>query len=161
MELADSWMPVIAERLAAGQKVRYLGFRGSSMLPMLRQGEDSVELSPLPEKLKKYDLPVYRRADGEYIMHRVVAVRKTCYICLGDNTYQPERVDPGQLVGLVSAFQRGGKRIQTDDFWYGVYCRVWLLLYPIRKLLQLLKGAVYRSAKWIKGRNLRNRQKRK
>ena len=150
MELEDSWMPVIAERLAAGQKVRYLGFRGVSMLPMLRQGKDAVELSPLPEKLKKYDLPVYRRPDGKYVMHRVVAVRKTHYICLGDNTYQPERVYPGQLIGLVSAFRRGGKRIQTDGFRYGLYCRVWLLLYPIRKLLQLLKLAIHRWVKHLK-----------
>ena len=28
---------------------------GVSMLPMLRQGLDQVVLSPLPEKLKKYD----------------------------------------------------------------------------------------------------------
>ena len=45
-------MPLVRERLAAGQRVRYLPFRGISMLPMLRQGVDTVELSPLPEKLK-------------------------------------------------------------------------------------------------------------
>ena len=52
----EELMPLIKERLASGGKVRYLPFRGVSMLPMLRQGKDSVELSPLPPKLKKYDL---------------------------------------------------------------------------------------------------------
>ena len=56
----DVLMPLLRERLAAGQTVRYLPFRGISMLPMLRQGKDSVELAPLPEKLKKYDLPLYQ-----------------------------------------------------------------------------------------------------
>ena len=56
--LEEELMPLIRERLAAGQKVRYLPFRGVSMLPMLRQGIDTVELAPLPEKLQKYDLPV-------------------------------------------------------------------------------------------------------
>ena len=48
----DSLMPLIQERLAAGQTVRFSPM-GISMLPMLRQGKDKVELAPLPEKLKK------------------------------------------------------------------------------------------------------------
>ena len=74
-------MPLIRERLAAGQRVRYLPFRGVSMLPMLRQGIDTVEIAPLPEKLKKYDLPVYQYPSGKYVMHRVVEVKDDCYIC--------------------------------------------------------------------------------
>ena len=58
----EELIPFLRERLAAGQKVRYLPFRGVSMMPMLRQGKDSVELAPLPEKLKKYDLPVKSRS---------------------------------------------------------------------------------------------------
>ena len=50
----EELLPLVYERLEAGFKVRYLSFRGVSMLPMLRQGKDSVELAPLPEKLKKY-----------------------------------------------------------------------------------------------------------
>ena len=52
----EELMDLVRERTAAGQSVRYLPFRGVSMLPMLRQGRDAVEVSPLPEKLKKYDL---------------------------------------------------------------------------------------------------------
>ena len=59
----DDLMPLIRERLDAGQRVKFSP-RGVSMLPMLRQGIDTVTLSPLPEKLKKYDLPLYRRTDG-------------------------------------------------------------------------------------------------
>ena len=61
---ADALMPLILERLAAGQNVKNLSFRGVSMLPMLRQGKDSVELAPLPGRLRKYDLPIYRNAAG-------------------------------------------------------------------------------------------------
>ena len=59
----DNLMPLFHERLAAGQKIKF-NPRGISMLPMLRQGIDSVTLSPLPDKLKKYDLPLYQRDDG-------------------------------------------------------------------------------------------------
>ncbi len=133
-------MAFVAERLAAGQKVRYLGFRGVSMMPMLRQGKDSVELSPLPPKLNKYDLPIYRRADGQYVMHRVVAVKPDHYICLGDNTLTLEHIYPEQMIGVVSAFKRGDRRIETNAPGYRVYCRLWRLTYPFRKLICRLKG---------------------
>lgn len=132
-------MAFVAERLAAGQKVRYLRFHGISMLPMLRQGKDSVELSPLPPKLKKYDLPVYRRADGQYVMHRVVAVKADHYICLGDNTLAFEHIYPEQMIGVVSAFKRGDRRIEADAAAYRMYCRLWRLTHPVRKLIFLLK----------------------
>ncbi len=143
----DVWMSLIAERLAAGETVRELKFRGVSMLPMLRQGKDSVELSPLPEKLKKYDLPVYRREDGKYVMHRVVAVKEGYYLCLGDNTVAFETVRPEQMVGVVSAFYRGDKRIETDDPGYQRYCRIWRLTRPWRKLWLWTKRTIKRILK--------------
>lgn len=134
-----SCMAFISERLAAGQKVRYLGFRGVSMLPMLRQGKDSVELSPLPTKLEKYDLPVYRRTDGQYVMHRVIAVKADHYICLGDNTLRFEHIYPEQMIGVVSAFKRGSRRIEVSNPAYRIYCRLWRLTHPVRKLLHYLR----------------------
>lgn len=127
-------MPLIRERLAAGQRVRYLPFRGVSMLPMLRQGIDSVELAPLPVRLKKYDLPVYQYPSGKYVMHRVVAVKEDHYLCLGDNTYQYEHITHKQMLGVVSAFKRGQKRIEVDSLGYRIYSRLWVALYPLRKL---------------------------
>ena len=140
-------LPLIRERLAAGQKVRYLPFRGVSMLPMLRQGLDAVELAPLPEKLKKYDLPVYRYPSGKIVMHRVVAVKDDCYICLGDNTYSHETIYPEQMIALVSAFKRGQKRIEVDAWYYRLYSRVWCAIYPVRKLFVRGKGWLRRHLK--------------
>ena len=135
-------MPLIAERLAAGKKVRYLPFRGVSMLPMLRQGKDSVELSPLPERLKKYDLPVYRREDGQFVMHRVVDVKDDHYVCLGDNTLAFEHIYPEQMIGVVSAFKRGDKRIEVAAPGYQLYCRVWRLTHPVRVRIYRMKCVV-------------------
>ena len=126
-------MPLLRERLAAGQTVRYLPFRGISMLPMLRQGKDSVELAPLPEKLKKYDLPLYQYPSGKYVMHRVVDVTDTHYICLGDNLTDRETICPEQMIAVVSAFRRGEKRISVEDPRYRLYCRIWVALFPLRK----------------------------
>lgn len=140
--LGEELMPLVKERLAAGQTIRYFPFRGLSMLPMLRQGKDVVELSPLPPKLKKYDLPVYQYPSGKYVMHRVVEVKEDHYICLGDNTYEYETITPDQMIGLVSAFKRGEKRIEVDDPAYWLYCRVWCASFPARKALRRFKQRV-------------------
>ena len=77
----DDMMPTIRQTLAQGKNVTFTP-GGVSMLPMLRPNRDSVTLSPLPRQLKKYDLPLYRRNNGRYVLHRVVKVGKT-YTCMG------------------------------------------------------------------------------
>ena len=145
--LGDELMELVRSRLAAGQKVRYLPFVGVSMLPMLRMGKDAVELAPLPEKLQKYDLPEYQYPSGKYVMHRVVEVREDHYICLGDNTYEYEHITQDMMVGVVSAFKRGEKRIEVDAAGYRLYCRVWCALFPVRKLLKRAKNWLRRHLK--------------
>lgn len=145
--LGEELLPLIREQLSGGGRVRYLPFRGVSMLPMLRQGVDSVELAPLPEKLKKYDLPVYQYPNGKIVMHRVVAVQEDHYLCMGDNTYAYEKIYPHQLIAVVSAFKRGQKRIETDAWSYRVYCRVWRAIYPVRKWFVRAKGWLRRLMK--------------
>ena len=127
----DDLMPLIQERLAEGQSVAFFP-RGISMLPLLRQGKDAVELSPLPEKLRKYDLPLYRRDDGHYVLHRVVAVGEK-YICCGDNQLVLEHgLRHDQMIALVTAVIRDGKRVEVDDFRYRLYCRILVALRPLR-----------------------------
>lgn len=144
---AEELLPLIRERLGAGKTIRYLPFRGVSMLPLLRQGVDEVELSPLPDKLRKYDLPVYQYPSGKVVMHRVVEVKEDCYICLGDNTYEYEHIRPEQLIALVSAVRRGEKRIPVTAPGYRLYCRVWVASFPVRKLLVRIKNRLRRMLK--------------
>lgn len=141
--IKDELLPLIRERLDAGFKVRYLPFCGVSMLPLLRQGVDSVEIGPLPEKLKKYDLPVYQGHTGKYIMHRVVAVKEDHYVCLGDNTYIYEHILPEQMLGIVTTIKRGEKLIPVTSRPYRFYCRVWCAVYPLRK-------AVHKTKRWLR-----------
>lgn len=117
-------MPLIQESLAAGKTVRFSP-RGISMLPMLRQGIDSVILSPLPQKLRKYDLPLYQRDDGHYILHRIVEVGEA-YTCIGDNQFVLEHgVRHDQMIALVTAFTRGDREIPVTALSYRLYCRFW------------------------------------
>lgn len=124
-------MPLIQEVLDRGSSVRLLP-RGISMLPMLRQGIDSVVLSPAPEVLKKYDLPLYRRDDGKYILHRIVGAGTT-YTCVGDNQFQTEPgVRRDQILAVVTGFYRGETLHSVNDPGYCFYCRLWHYSRPAR-----------------------------
>ena len=138
----DALMPMIRQDLAEGRSVRF-GPKGTSMLPMLRQGIDSVTISPAPEKLRKYDLPLYQRENGGYVLHRIVGVGET-YTCIGDNQFEKEYgVRRDQIIGLVTEFTRGQRTVSVKNRWYQLYCRVWAITrFPRRcwrKLRSLLK----------------------
>lgn len=128
----DDVMPLIRERLEQGQSVRFSP-RGTSMLPMLRQGMDTVTLSPLPtRRLRKYELPMYQRENGQYVVHRIVKVGET-YTCIGDNQIEEE---PGlrheQMIALVTGFTRNGKEHSVEELSHRIYCRFWHYVRPIR-----------------------------
>lgn len=140
------WMSLIEESLKNGKSVRFAP-RGISMLPMLRQGIDCVVLSPLPEKLKKYDLPLYQRDDGKYILHRIVKVGET-YTCIGDNQFELESgVRHDQMIAVVTGFTRGEKEHSVTELGYQLYCRVWHYSRPFRLVLRKVKGRVRRIVK--------------
>lgn len=139
----EQLLPLIQEQLAAGKSVKFSP-RGTSMLPMLRQGIDSVLLSPAPQRLKRFDLPLYRRRSGQFVLHRVVSV-SDCYTCIGDNQFVYEcGIRHDQVVGVVTAFWRGERKIKTHTLPYRLYCHVWHLSRPLR---QLWRGAVFRLRK--------------
>ena len=120
------------ERLAAGYAVRYLPFRGVSMLPMLRQGKDSVVLSRIDGEPKKYDVVLYTGAKNRYTMHRIIGIRENEYLIRGDNTYRVEHIPKENIIGILTEFNRKGKRHSTEETAFKIYSRVWNFIYPIR-----------------------------
>lgn len=139
----DELMPLIRERLGAGESVRFSP-HGTSMLPMLKDGRDQVILSPLPDQLKKYDLPLYQRDNGQYVLHRIVKV-KDDYTCMGDNQFVPEcGLRHDQMIAVVTRFVRKGKEYSTDSFRYRAYCRFWCAVRPFRRFLIRVKNFILR-----------------
>lgn len=134
-------MPMIRGQLEAGRTVRFKP-RGVSMLPMLRQNIDSVVLSPLPQKLRKYDLPLYQRDDGKYVLHRIVAVGQT-YTCVGDNQFE---LEPGvrrdQMIGLVKAYYRGEKYRSVSSPVHWLYVRGRHYSRPLRRRWRRLRNRI-------------------
>lgn len=139
-------MPLIQEQLDRGQTVRFSP-RGTSMLPMLRQGLDTVTLSPAPERLRKFDLPLYRRENGQYVLHRVIRAG-SAYTCMGDNQFAPEPgVGHDQVIALVTAFSRDGREYSVHSPAYWLYCRLWHFSRPVRRLWRRSRSLLRRLKK--------------
>lgn len=141
----DELIPIIREQLSAGLSVRFAP-RGTSMLPMLRQGRDSVLLSPLPKQLKKYDVVLYQRTNGAYVMHRIVAVGDTI-TCLGDNQLDLEwGLRQHQMIGIVTKFYRDGREHSVEEWPYRIYVVLWYQVRRgkryVRRCIQTIKNVV-------------------
>ena len=116
-------LPIIEEQLASGKEVCFSP-NGVSMLPMLVPERDSVFLKAAPDALKKYDLPLYRRENGQFVLHRVVRVLKNgTYVMCGDNQFSREDgVKNSQIIGVVTRFVRDGREISCKNLRYRIYC---------------------------------------
>ncbi|MBR4959472.1 MAG: S24/S26 family peptidase [Clostridia bacterium] len=120
----EELLPIMTECLEAGHSYTFTP-RGISMLPMLRGGRDTVTLSPIQGELRKYDLPLYRRPDGKFILHRIVKTGTT-YTCAGDNQFiLEEGVERSWFIAVVTSFRRNGKEYRCDQLSYRIYCVLW------------------------------------
>ena len=123
---------------------------GVSMWPMLRYRRDTVFIEKPCGRLKKYDLPVYRRSDGSLIMHRVLEVYPDCYTMCGDHQVNPE---PGirdeQIIAVMKGFYRDEKYISADDERYVKYCRFWCKSLKRRKVILFFLDFKTRAKSYI------------
>ncbi len=144
----EDMLPLMKECLDAGQSVKFSP-RGISMLPMIRQGKDSVSLSRPPEKLKKYDIPLYQRKNGHYVLHRVVRVGET-YTCIGDNQFIfEEGIEHDQVIALCTSITRNGKTMSVNSPKWRLYAIFWhYSRFPrriIRGALRRIKGVLHKK----------------
>lgn len=145
----EELLPLIEECLAAGQSVSFSP-RGISMLPMIVQGRDSVTLSRAPEKLKKFDIPLYRRKDGAFVLHRVVKAGDT-YTCMGDNQFKAETgIAHEQVIGIVTSFTRKGRAYSVSCAGYRLYCVLWHVTRPARRVWRAIRVRAARLKRKIK-----------
>lgn len=136
-------MPIIIEKLNNDGEVIFTP-NGISMRPMLEGGRDIVTLSKVNRKLKKYDLPLYQRNDGKYILHRVVKVCKNgTYTMRGDNQiYNEKGITDEQIIAVVTRFVRKGKEYNVTNISYRFYCVFWSFIRLIKLSFDLFKRLI-------------------
>ncbi len=127
--------------------------RGDSMLPLIREGRDLVVIEPIREPLRKYDVPLYRRDSGEYVLHRILKIRPDGYVMCGDNRWRREKgVPPRQMIGVLTAVIRDGKTISVKDRKYRIYARIWGAGYPARVIALRARGLLRRIRRFRRKR---------
>ena len=109
---------------------------GNSMSPFLVNQRDVIYLSKINRKLKKGDLVLYRRLSGQYVVHRIVKVKKSGYYLAGDNQIAIEGpILDKQIFGLVTKVKRKGKWIEAGNFWWEFFEHVWIWVLPWRMII--------------------------
>ena len=125
---------IIREVLASGGEFR-LYPRGTSMLPLLRQGIDSVALRKLDRPPRKHDILFYQRPDGSYILHRVKEITPRGLTMWGDNQTMLEfGVTEDQIIGYAARIFRDEQEINCQSRLYRAYLWLWQFQW-IRKIL--------------------------
>ena len=124
ISLAD-YEGLIREVLSSGGEFR-LYPRGTSMLPLMRQGRDSVALGQVDTAIRKNDILLYQRPDGSYVLHRVRRGMPDGLTMWGDNQTTPEPgVSPDWVIGRVTRIFRDDVAVACDSHRYRLYLWLW------------------------------------
>lgn len=132
----NALVPLMLEQLKKGHTVRFTA-HGQSMLPLIKDGTP-VTLVSAPDTLRAGDIPFYRRASGQYVLHRVIRVEKDgTYTMCGDNQSAPERgIRPHQILALAESMDKDGAAVSLSPTAH----RAYLLRLPFRRLMLRYRG---------------------
>lgn len=147
----DEYIPLVSEAVSGGGEFR-LYPKGTSMLPLIRHGVDSVLLTAVNEP-KKNDIVLYRRENGQYVLHRIVKLDKGgSYSMCGDNqTVVEHGITRSQMIATVSVVYRGERAVSLSSLAYRSYAFAWSFV-PTRvvglfvfRVIRKIKKAVNRA----------------
>lgn len=103
---------------------------GDSMYPLIKP-RDLLVIEAVKGPLKQYDVPLYKRDNGQYVLHRIVKIKHGDYLICGDNRRGIERgITDSHIIGVLTEIIREGKEISVYSPKYRLYNR----LLPIRRL---------------------------
>lgn len=136
--------PVIEQTVQEGRKVKFT-VTGNSMFPLFSDRRDQVTVERADD-IKKYDIVLHLRSDGHYILHRVIGVKNGILTIAGDNEIRKERnVNASQVIAVVTSFVRKGRECSVDNSLYRLYCRLWLLIFPFRRIVLSILISIRRA----------------
>lgn len=107
---------------------------GSSMLPLLREKRDLIEIraKDINIRCKRYDVVLFKCAD-KYLLHRVLKVRSNDYIICGDHNIWCEKgVTDRQIIGVMTRIIRDGKDVTPNKILYKCYVHLWCDFFHLR-----------------------------
>ena len=129
----EQLVAVMTDVFSAGGTFRFFP-TGGSMRPMLRERRDTVLLcSPTQRPPQKYDVVLYRRTNGQFVLHRIIGQKENGFLLCGDHQYVPESgIRAEQVVGVLIGFCRKGRETSVHSLGYRLYAAIWTWLRPAR-----------------------------
>ena len=109
---------------------------GSSMNPFLIHYRDTIFFRKPDRPLRRGDMVFYQRESGQYVMHRILRVKKDGLYIVGDAQSEIEGpVRPDQVFAVITRVVRKGKTIGPGDFWWEFFEHAWLCIVPLRRII--------------------------
>lgn len=87
---------------------------GDSMEPLLHNRKSTVVIEKKKTQLNKYDVVLFKRTTGEYVLHRVVRILQDAYLICGDNCVEREKVEEEWILGVMIGFYEDERNIFTS-----------------------------------------------
>jgi len=120
----DILMPLVLESVEQGGNAK-LKVSGFSMYPLVSSRRDSVLLEKAID-IKVGDVPLFKRDDGSFVLHRIVGKKNGAYFTMGDYEVEKEYpVYPEQIVAKAKGFYRKEKYIDCKSVKYRIYRFFW------------------------------------
>ncbi|MBQ6702524.1 MAG: S24/S26 family peptidase [Clostridia bacterium] len=125
---------------------------GKSMKPMLIEKQDTVVIRKVDRKLRANDVVFYLNNANEYVLHRIIKVKKDGYVIRGDNNaFNEYDITDKHIIGILSGFYKKNKYIDCEkSFKYKCYVQFNRRTYYIRYLFKGLKNFMVRALNKLK-----------
>ena len=132
----ESYVSALKEIIESGKETGII-IAGNSMSPFLADERDYVYLKKPDRELKKGDIVFFQRENGQFILHRICACKPEVFYIVGDAQMEIEGpVAREQIFAIVTKARRKGKWIQSGDFWWDFFERVWVNIIPARRVVR-------------------------
>lgn len=122
--------------------------KGVSMEPLLKMNRDLLVVERCnpsnneTRPVKLHDVVLFKRKNGQYVLHRVTEIKEDHYLITGDNCMLPEKVFPEQILGVMTHFTRKGVNHSVTEPGYLRYVKIWHSTYMLRRIYNLSTRAV-------------------
>ena len=142
----QGYLDTVCELLAQGETSVAVPVAGGSMIPFLHHG-DTVYLDLPRFPVKRGDILLYTRPNGQYILHRVIQVNQDGSLWMAGDAQMELEYLPGTdcIRGCVTFARHQGKRNAPGGVRWWAYSHLWRWLLPYRHRLMRLREKLRRK----------------
>ena len=139
----NQYLDAVCRMLEDGATTVPVPVTGVSMRPFLRAG-DFVYVELPGEKIRKGDILLFQRPNGQYILHRVVKCRKDGYLMLGDSQLEREPIHSDWVRAKAVSAKIQGQVVAPGSFRWWMFSHPWRWLSPWRRQIGWLHNHLWK-----------------